>query len=412
MKTLNLIKLMTFPILIGLMLCLSYCKKETKIVKEIIHDTTIVTIRDTINRYLTVLVHDTIKGKAIIGNITYPDPVGTPAIASGAVVMLYMGSAQDPAKLVAMTFADATGNYKFPYLLPNAYFIFSKYNTDNQNYKMLSGLNGVNFASIPGYAVTLGTTDLTQNITLVNYAATGNIKISLDTSVNLFRKVTLDKAHSRIAFETEYGPASQGALFPGFFGSPSGIPSQTAFNLTKFAFDEANPSNTVIEGYVLLHERTTGEDGRDALGQCGSKALLIDTAGMGGAIARPETDTCKLISTSVVKYGKGYMCRAILRGFLMHKGPGNNDPICPTCPADTVFGFTGPFDVPRDFPVNMYFEFGGKQYVAGTNWYYLFPFEGTFTFNKRTMNINHASIGDNIKVSCHVNIRGASKTPF
>lgn len=412
MKTLNNLKLMLIPTVVGLMLCLSYCKKETKVVKEIVHDTTILVVHDTINTTLTVYVHDTIRGKTILGSVNYPDPTGSPSIAKGAVVMLYLGTVQDPSKLVAITFSDASGNYKFPFLLPNAYFIYSKYNTDNQNYKMLSELNGINFATIPGYAVTLGTTDLTQNISLINIAATGTLKISLDTTVNQFRKVTLDKAHSRIAFETEYGPGGVGSMFPGFFGSPSGIPSQTAFNLTKFAFDEANPANTVIEGYVLLHERSTGEDGRDALGQCGSKALLIDTAEMGGAIARPETDTCKFISLSVVKYGNGYLCRAKLRGFLMHKGPGNNDPICATCPIDTVFGFTGPFDVPRDFPVDMYFEFGGKKYISGTNWYYLFPFEGTFTFNKRTMNINHASIGDNIKVSCHINIRGTSKALY
>ena len=263
--------------------------------------------------------------------------------------------------------------------------------------------------------VSLGSANLTQNIALATVAPTGTTKISLDTIVNKFRLVTLDKAHSRISFETDYGPSGQGALFPGMFAALSGQPSQTAFNLTKFAFDEATPANTIIEGYVLLHEFTTGEDGRDALGKCGATALKIDTIGMtvgGVAKARPETDTCKFISTSVTRYGNGYLCKAILRGFLMHKGPGNNDPICPTCPADTALGFTGPYDVQRDLPVDMYFEYQGKNYVPGTNWYYLFQFEGTFTFSKKAFNIKHASIGDAIKVDCHVDIKGVPKKNY
>ena len=354
-------------------------------------------------------VHDTLKGKSISGACTYPDYAGAKVKAKGAVISLYTGTLKT-GNPVATAIADTNGNYILPYLLPGSYYIYAIYNTENKNAKEI---NGIDFSTNPGYAVTLASTNLVQAIDLVTYGTTGTTKISLDTSVNKYRLVTLDKAHSRISFETPYGPASQGANFPGIFGALKGQPSQTAFNLTKFAFDEATPANTKIEGYVLLSERSTGEDGRDALGQCGSKALLIDTIGMKDSLgvyrARPETDTCKFISQSVIKYGNGYLCKAILRGFLMHKGPGNGDPIYPTCPADTALKFTGPYDVVRDLPVEMYFEFAGKQKydnVDPKKIYYGFPFEGVFTFDKTKINIKHASIGNMVKVNCHVNIKG------
>lgn len=371
------------------------CKKEEPV-------TNTVTVHDTVK----VEVHDTLKGKSISGVATYLDYAKVKTNAKGAVMTLYLGASKTGSP-VATAFADATGNYSFPYLLPNNYFVYAIYNTENKNAKEIKGID---FATDPGYAVTLGSTNLTQDISLINFASTGSTKISLDTTTNNFRKVTLDKAHSRISFETDYGPTGQGAIFPGFFGALKGDVAQTAFNLTKFAFDETNPANTKIEGYVLLHERSTGEDGRDGLGNCGSKALLIDTINTAGVItARPETDTCKFISISVEKYGNGYLCKGKLRGFLMHKGPGNNDPICPTCPADTALKFTGPYDVQRELPVDMFFVYEGKKFyenVDPAKAYYGFPFEGVFTFDKTKFNIKHASIGNMIKVSCHVNIKG------
>src|ERR1035441_4912860 len=109
----------------GLIFSLSKSKKETKVV--------------------VVPVHDTLKGKSIIGNCTYPNYVGTMVPAKGAVVSLYLGTSVSGSP-IAKTTADSSGNYNLPYLLPGSYYLFATYNTVNVNYKPI---NGINFQTNP-----------------------------------------------------------------------------------------------------------------------------------------------------------------------------------------------------------------------------------------------------------------------
>src|SRR3989304_4056596 len=147
--------------------------------------------------YLTE-VHDTLFGKSITGLCTYPDFTGTVVNAPGAVISLYAGTSKTGTP-VATAFADIAGNYTFPYLLPNNYFIFATYNTENQNTGKT--IQGINFETNPGYAVVMASSNLTQNLSLTTIASTGNLKIALDTitsysensGANLTcRKVTLE----------------------------------------------------------------------------------------------------------------------------------------------------------------------------------------------------------------------------
>ncbi|MBL0258351.1 MAG: hypothetical protein IPQ03_12855 [Bacteroidetes bacterium] len=72
--------------------------------------------KETETQTVTVTVHDTLKGKAISGLVTYPDYTGTAAQAKGAVINLYVGSSVSGSP-VATTFADANGSYSLPCLL-------------------------------------------------------------------------------------------------------------------------------------------------------------------------------------------------------------------------------------------------------------------------------------------------------
>src|ERR1035438_7180545 len=136
----------------GLIFSLSKCKKETKVV--------------------VVPVHDTLKGKAITGNCTYPDYTGTMQPAKGAVVSLYVGTSVSGSP-VAKTTADASGNYTLPYLLPGSYYLFATYNTANQNFKPINGITFQTDPTSTTYAVTMGSSNITKNLALATEAPTG-----------------------------------------------------------------------------------------------------------------------------------------------------------------------------------------------------------------------------------------------
>ena len=350
---------------------LSNCKKDT----------------ETITKTETVTVHDTLKGKAIMGLATYTDYSGASAVAKGAVVSLHLGSTAI-GTVVSSTYADASGHFMFPYLLPGAYYITAKYNTDNKNYKVDFGIN---FSTNPGYAVTLSSTDFIQNIALVNMGASGTAKIALDTITanQSFRHATME-AHSKVGF---------GFLDRGNSTTLSG--GFNVFKLTKFAFDEANPSNIVIDGYVLLSTVNTFEPARDALkAGCVRKTLCVDTLNATTPLA--ITDTARFYSVSVEKYGDGYLCHGKLKSFYKHPTGG-------AYPADTTGGFAGPFNQMITKDVDLYFTYLGKNKMgtpASYNWF--FVFEGEFTiYPKKDFYVTSAHFDNGpVKVSCHVQIQG------
>src|SRR3990172_4164679 len=88
----------------GLTFFLTKCKKNTEIV--------------------VVQVHDTLKGKSVSGQCTYPNYAAAMVKAKGAVVSLYLGASKT-GNPVATAYADTNGNYSLPYLLPNTYFVYA-----------------------------------------------------------------------------------------------------------------------------------------------------------------------------------------------------------------------------------------------------------------------------------------------
>ena len=344
-----------------------------------------------------------VKGNTLSGICTYPDVSGNQVVASGAVVSLYTGSSASGAK-IATAVADVDGKYSFPNLLPNTYFLTAIYNTENQNNK--TPIAGITFMTGAGYVVTMASADATQNIVLETQTSNGTLKIALDTVANQFRKVTLE-SHSKVAFWMYHNNTDQQLMQGGF----------NVFRMTKFAFDETNLSNSVIDGYVLLSTVNTLEPARDAIGTgCVQKTLNVDTTMSGTTVTvMPETDTVRFYSTSIEKYGNGYICHGVLTGFLKHN-VGDTRPSGTVLPADTAGGFTGPFNVKLTKNVDMYFEYQGatKMYnAAGTTFNWYFTFEGEFKINKRDdFYIISSSISDEMTFTPHVTFKGTNNIEY
>jgi polyisoprenoid-binding protein YceI len=380
-KTIFLLSMMIVGITV-----LNQCKKDTETV------TNTVTVHDT----TYVNVHDTAYGKSISGSATYLDYSGVVTPAKGAVISLYLGTSAT-GNVVASAFADASGNYVLPYLLPNSYFVYAEYNTDNNNARVI---DGINFQTNPGYAVVLDNENKTQNLSLVNIQATGTTKIAMDTITanQTFRQVSFE-THSKLGFNFQ-DHAVQTTIGGGF----------NVFAMEKFVFDEANPSNIVIQGYTLLSQITTYEPARDDLASgCVHKTLNNDTATISGILtALPLTDTARFVSNSIVKYGDGYLCHGTLTAFYKH---GFSD--APYLP-DTVGGFTGPFDQMISKPVDLYFNFDKQKVYSGAYFNWWFVFEGKFSFKPlQDFYISSSHIGTGIlNVDTHVQFKGPNNVEY
>ncbi len=113
-----------------------------------------------------------------------------------------------------------------------------------------------------------------------------------------------DVNHSDIEWATSY--AGVNGVLIGLFNK----------RRVSIDFDEANPSSGKIEAWVLLSSVNTGE-GRDAVGACLHGYLgVVWTGGDGDTLSNglkdptfidPATDTAWFTSTSVEKYGDGYL---------------------------------------------------------------------------------------------------------
>ncbi len=137
-----------------------------------------------------------------------------------------------------------------------------------------------------------------------------------------------DKPHCNIMWETKYYQSN--AMLTGRFN---------IFNM-YVKFDEANPANTKIKGWVKLSTFNTGEPGRDGLwsigntstpysstdymkkGGCGMTYMGVgmDTTKIDSVnytlLPKPSTDTAWFTSTSCARYGSGY----IVKGSFVFRG--------------------------------------------------------------------------------------------
>jgi polyisoprenoid-binding protein YceI len=95
-------------------------------------------------------------------------------------------------------------------------------------------------------------------------------------------KLTYDKQHSNVNWETPY----MGALssLTGRFDT---------FGITKFHFDETNPDNIVIQGWVWVNKVNTSEPGRD-------KGCLQTTFGTTTAMTTDAANVATFKATKVV----------------------------------------------------------------------------------------------------------------
>ena len=397
MKNVSFFKLLTLPLITGLILTLSFCKKDTETLTVTETKTETITKHDTviINDTLRIYVTDSTGGKSIKGNATYLDMLGITKPAAGAVLFLYYGNSVNANNLVYTSTADANGNFEFKFLAKNTYFLFSKYNTDNKNYRVI---DGINFQTDPGYVISMVGSDFTQNVDLKTLSSSGTSKISLDTIVNGYRKVTFN-THSKVVWESLYNGGNSQTI-------------QGAFNtlqITKFDFDETDVSKINFSGYVLLSSLTTFEPARDALGTgCVSKTMRVDTLNATTPLA--ETDTAKLYTVSVEKYGDGYLAHCMMKAFYMTG---------PSTPQTYAIDTTG---IPSQYwgttiekPIDVFITFEKKKVfnAAGTTFNWEFIFEAMFTFKAKTdYYVSSNNIGDAVTVKPHILMRGANNVEY
>lgn len=384
----KLFKMLTIPatVAMGLVFSLSNCKKEKEIVTETVY----------------ITVHDTVAGKNISGNCTYPDYTNAAVPANGAVLSLYSGTTAAGTPVVT-TFADQSGNYAFKYLVPGTYFLTGSFNTENENKEIIKGVNFV----FDGVVITMGTSDIIQDIAFASGAAPGSLKISLDSVAAgpAYRQVAWEN-HSKVVFNTLH---QLGAVFQGAFN---------VWKISKFNFDEAAPANIVIKAWVQTSSINTFEPVRDALaGGCVRKTLNVDTMIVGGIVKPlPETDTIWFYADAgeVVKYGKGYLAHGHLKGFYKHGTGVTGTGAGPDgfLPADTA-NYAGPFNTTIDKPCDLYFEYQGKNKIfTGANYNYFMLFEGKFTFLRSDYSVNASNLNNAIEVTPHIQLKGTTNKEY
>lgn len=396
-NTMKFLKITTFSVAIaaGLIFTFTKCRKDIVVVP--------------------VPIHDTLFGKAISGVAQYLDFNDNLQLAKGAVISLYAGSTKS-GNPVETAFADSTGAYSFPYLLPGNYFVWATYNTKNIN-NTKTPIQGINFETVPGYAVTMASVNITQNIMLANVAPSGNLVISITasdtTGSNGAIKTAPFESHSKCTWWTEYkGNDGQGgtSLTGGF----------NVFKVSKFFFDEANPANSTLEAYVLLSSINTFEPARDKISACVPKSLHIDTFMVGTTdafVLVPQADTAwfRIPVGSIERYGKGYLGHGTMEAFYKHNGTEIIPPRISPVPPDTNSYdgnppyYTGPFGQRVINDIDLYFEYQGKNKVySGSTFNWFLIFEGEFTFTRQQYFWNNTSLGNIIHVTPHVQLKGAN----
>ncbi len=137
--------------------------------------------------------------------------------------------------------------------------------------------NKIIFAFLAGiltYAIMLHSSSCTREDEVVGIIDPPNYEYGTETVKNS-EGWNNDKAHSSVLWETDYLGVS--ALLTGRFN----------FFSAKAEFDEDNPENSSLSGYVVLSSVNTGEPGRDA-------GCLLNTFGV-----TTISDTAKFTTTSI-----------------------------------------------------------------------------------------------------------------
>ena len=405
MKTIKMI-LAAAIVAVGLIFFLTKCKKNTDVV--------------------VVQVHDTVYGKSISGMVKYPDYSGTLVKAPGTLVYLYLGTTVS-GNPVATAYADTNGNYTFPYLLPNTYYLFAKYNTAN-NYKPIEGINFETDPTDNTLAVTVTNANVSKDINMGNMAPTGTKIITItaaDTTGSMGVKDCLPvDGHGSLTWWTTYcGNAQTGyggteTTLEGHFGQFNS--AYGGCKLTKFYFDEATPANTYFKAWFALSKMSTNEPGRDGLANCVPKTMGIDTSGSGATLAAvPKTDTCWYEATAgqVQKYGKGYIVHGTMTAFYKSAAGEIEPPRVTACTIDSAswngFGpsYAGPFSQMISKQVDMYLEYQGTKITwnkTGTTFNKWAVFEAQVDFKRSDFYVSNTSVGNVIHATPHIQLKGGN----
>lgn len=128
-------------------------------------------------------------------------------------------------------------------------------------------------AGIITYAVLIHSTSCTREDEVIGIVDPPNFEYG-DETVKVSEGWAFNKTHSNVMWETDY--LGVAALLTGRFN---------LFNAVA-EFDEDNPENSTLSGYVVLSSVNTGEPGRDA-------GCLLNT------FATAVYDTAKFVTTSI-----------------------------------------------------------------------------------------------------------------
>jgi polyisoprenoid-binding protein YceI len=270
----------------------------------------------------------------ISGKVTYTNPSGQAANAVGAIVYLAKG-ATATTTYEQTTIADANGAYSFSNLTTGSYYLNSTFYTANKN--VTARLDGVNFTTASGAIVAITNVDAVQDLALVSVGQSGTAIEALAANYAWTGSAyantgawTFDAAHSPITFEFPY--RANEAEFSGSFSQ-----------VNKFLvnFDPANLATSTIDVEVDLASINTrtpgGRDNRTTVADnptfspltsftelgciAGTFGITADNATPTDAAPQPITADAdryaKFTSTSIAKYGDGYVAKGnlIFHGF-------------------------------------------------------------------------------------------------
>ena len=270
----------------------------------------------------------------ISGKVTFTNAVGQTANAAGAVVYLAK-SAVATTTYDQTAIADATGAYSFSNLSADNYYVNATYKTDNKN--LTARLDGMSFTTAAGAIVAVSNVDVSQDLILVSIGQSGSTIEALVSNYawtgSAFANTgawAFDAAHSPLQFEFPY--RGNEADFSGGFSQ-----------INKFVvnFDPTNLASSTINVEVDLASINTrtpgGRDNRSTvadnpsfnpLTQFTELGCIAGTFGITADNAVPseaapqaitiDTDRyAKFASTSIAKYGDGYVAKGnlIFRGF-------------------------------------------------------------------------------------------------
>lgn len=260
------------------------------------------------------------------GKVTFTNASGVAANASGAIVSL-----EDvTASTTVSTVADNLGDFRFDNLAAGSYNLSGSYYSENKN--VAGRLDGLTFATATDVTVEIVSADVSQNLTLVSVGQSGAAFEALSAAYSWTGSAyantgawIFDNVHSSVVFEFAY--RGNEADFTGSFGQTS------KFNVSVDPANLAAASIDVEIDLASINTRTPGgRDNRTTVADnppfnpltmftelgciAGTFGITADNATPSEGTPQPITLNAKryakFTSTSVSKYGDGYVAKGNL----------------------------------------------------------------------------------------------------